>query len=253
MKKISGFILLFFFAMGNAQNAEEIIKNSRDCMKIEGLESISTLRIYDQRGRERIRKTLMISKDDGKIEKRVIRFLEPADVKGTGFLIFDYKDKDDDMWIYLPAIKKSRRIVSSDKGKNFMGSEFSNADMTAPSLKDYTYKLLGSEILENTMCWKIESTPANPNLAKELNVSKKIVYINKETFVPKKTEYYNLEKELWKVLQTEETKKLSENKYIATKMKMDNILTKRSSVMIMEQVVQNKEIKDSYFHINSLK
>ena len=72
-------------------------------------------------------------------------FTSPADVRGTAMLIYDYENKDDDMWIYMPAIRKIRRIVSSEKGKNFMGSEFTNADMSKPNMNDFDYRILSSE------------------------------------------------------------------------------------------------------------
>jgi hypothetical protein len=103
------------------------------------MEAISTLRIYDARGRERVRQTSMASRlfESGSTEKRIIRFLSPAEVKGTGMLIYDYDDRNDDMWIYMPALRKTRRIISNEKRKSFMGSEFSNADMSAPNLEDF--------------------------------------------------------------------------------------------------------------------
>ena len=83
-------------------------------------------------------------------EKRIIKFISPAEVQGTGILIYDYENRPDDMWIYLPALRKTRRIVSREKSNSFMGSEFSNADMTAPSLEDFEYTLLGSEKIDET-------------------------------------------------------------------------------------------------------
>ena len=69
-------------------------------------------------------------------------------------LIFDYEDKSDDMWILLPSLRRTRRIVSSEKGKSFMGSEFTNADMSKPDLNDFTFKILGSAEADNNECWK---------------------------------------------------------------------------------------------------
>ena len=77
------------------------------------------------------------------LEKRMIRFIEPADVRGTSMLVVDNKNSADEMWIYLPALKKTRRIVTSEKGKSFMSSEFSNADMASPAVSDF-----------NTDIWK---------------------------------------------------------------------------------------------------
>ncbi len=76
------------------------------------------------------------------LEKRFIRFIEPADVRGTAMLIVDNENTADEMWIYLPALKKVRRIVSSEKGKSFMSSEFSNADISSPPISDFVNRHL---------------------------------------------------------------------------------------------------------------
>jgi hypothetical protein len=124
--------------------ALQIADRAQDAVRVKGLEAVATMQIFDDKGNERVRKIAQISKltSDEKTEKRLIRFLEPADVKGTGLLTFDYKEGDDDIWLYMPALRKTRRIVSSDKAKNFMGSEFSYADMTPPTLDDFQFNLL---------------------------------------------------------------------------------------------------------------
>jgi len=89
-----------------SDDAKTIIYKTFTINKMAGSEAISQLTIKDDKGRERKRKTAIASKlyDEGMTEKKIIRFLEPADVKGTSMLTFDYREKDDDMWIYLPAL-----------------------------------------------------------------------------------------------------------------------------------------------------
>jgi hypothetical protein len=102
---------------------KQIMQKAQDAMTMAGLESINTLAISDGKGNQRIRKFSSAQKTDSskKVTKMVMRFLEPADVKGTGILTFDYENKDDEMWLYMPALRKVRRIVSSEKSKSFMG------------------------------------------------------------------------------------------------------------------------------------
>jgi len=247
-------VILFASLTAKAQTAEEIIKKSREAAKVSGLESVTTLRIIDKKGRERVRVTSMASKDYGNVEKRIVRFVEPADVKGTGLLIFDYDDKNDDMWLYMPAMRKTRRIVSSDKSKNFMGSEFSNADMSAPNMDDFTFKLLGSETINNEDCWKIEAIPVNDEIAEDNNLSKKITFIAKTNYIQQKAIFYNLDEELWKIQLTRKVQELdSKNKrFMITDMVMENQLNGRKSIMTMEKVQYNPNVKDEYFTINFL-
>lgn len=240
------------FAQGSL-TAKEIMEKARETSKISGWETLSSLRIYDDKGNERVRQTIMASKlyDQGATEKRIIRFQAPADVKGTGMLIVDYENSEDDMWIYMPALRKTRRIISGEKSKNFMGSEFSNADMAAPKLEDFTYKMIGSEQVDGTECWKIELTPVNEDITEEFGFSRKITWIGKQDYVPRKSEYYDLDDELLKIMIASDVKTIdpANKKAMAGRMEMLNKQTGRRSVFILEQVQFNPDVNDDYFTI----
>ncbi|MBN1472852.1 MAG: outer membrane lipoprotein-sorting protein, partial [Syntrophaceae bacterium] len=131
-------IISFCFTAVTMVQAEltalKIVDRSQEVLRVKGVQAVSILRIIDEKGRERVRKIKQVSKlfDNGETEKKLIRFMEPADVKGTGLLAFDYNSKDDDLWVYMPSLRKVRRIVSSEKSKSFFGSEFTYADMSPP-------------------------------------------------------------------------------------------------------------------------
>ncbi len=122
-------------------SARQIMDRVITTRKLDGSEATVKMTIYDENGHKRERDIAMATKlfDKGKTEKRVYRFLSPPDVQGTGILIFDYESRPDDMWIYLPALRKTRRILSSQGSQSFMGSEFSYADITVPALDDFNY------------------------------------------------------------------------------------------------------------------
>lgn len=229
----------------------EIMQKSREVSKLDGMEAISTLHIYDAKGRERIRQTSMASKlfENGTTEKRIIRFLAPAEVKGTGMLIYDHDERNDDMWIYLPALRKTRRIINNEKSQPFMGSEFSNADMSAPSLEDFNYTLSGSETLDGTDCWIIEVLPVNEGIMDEVGYERQIVWIGKQDFVLRKAEYYDGNDELYKQMICSDIRQMDKSgkKYLATRMEMNNIQNGRKSVMTMDKIQHKPDIKETYF------
>ncbi len=248
--------LLFIALMPAAQYAQtltayEIADKAQDAVRVKGLEAVATMKIFDDKGNERVRKIAQISKlaDNGNTEKRLIRFLEPADVKGTGLLTFDYKDGDDDIWLYMPALRKTRRIVSSDKAKNFMGSEFSYADMTPPTLDDFNFTLTGEKEINAVNCYEIEWVPKNDDIADENGFSKRIVYIGKADFVIRKALYYDLDGELQKELVIPEIKELDlkQHRFRAVHLEMTNLQNGRRSVLNNEQMVFNPDVKDEYF------
>lgn len=232
-------------------DGREIMEKTREASQFRGLEAVSTLRIYDSKGRERVRQTSMASRsfDHGATEKRIIRFLAPAEVKGTGMLIFDYREKNDDMWIFMPALRKTRRIVSSEKGKSFMGSEFSNADMSAPVLDDFQYEVLHSEVIDGTECWMIETLPVNEDVMDENGYSRRVVWIGKADYVLRKAEYFNEDDELFKRLKASNIKAIDHagGKYMALRLEMVNENSGRRSVMSIDKIQYNPEVKEEYF------
>jgi hypothetical protein len=232
-------------------DAKQIVDRSFQSTKLAGSEMLSTMTIIDDRGRERVRKIATVSKlyDSGKTEKRLIRFLSPADVKGTGLLTFDYESEDDDMWLFMPALRKTRRIVSTEKAKNFMGSEFTYADMTPPILDDFTYEILGEEEIAGTSCWRIAMIAVDDEVADENGFSRRIAFIAKGDFVIRRAVYYDLYGELLKELTVEEIKEIDpeNHRYRPMRMVMVNKQNDRKSVLNVDELQFNPDVNDEFF------
>jgi outer membrane lipoprotein-sorting protein len=242
-------LLLLTLAATSAQDARSIIKHSHEVVKVSSFEALSTLTITDSKGNHRVRKSTMASMSfpDG-TEKRIIKFLSPAEVRGTGILIFDYSEKSDDMWIYLPALRKTRRIVSREKSKSFMGSEFSNADMTAPGLEDFNYRILDEEDFQGKDCYVIESVPVSTDLEDQYGYGKSISWVDKNTYLVHRIRYYDFEGELFKTITHVAFKELGEGSHMVTHMRAENHEKGRSSEMVMDQVAVTST-KESYFTV----
>lgn len=234
-----------------SMSAKELMLKSQENGKFNGLETISTLKIIDKKGRERIRKTYMASKtfNKGTLEKRYIRFLEPPDVKGTGILIFDFDEKSDEMWIYLPALRKIRRIVSSEKSKSFMGSEFTNGDMMVSNLDDYNYKLQGTKEVNGTLCDVVVRIPVNQKIAEEYGYAREVLLLGQKDHMLRKAQYYDLDNELLKELTAGNIREIdpANHKYMAMDMRVVNHQNGRSSVLKMEKVKLNNSLKNELF------
>ena len=236
--------------------ARQIADKSYEATRLAGSEATATMTIIDSKGRERVRKIAQVSKlyDNGDTEKKLVRFLAPADVKGTGLLSFDYENKDDDMWLYMPALRKTRRIVSTEKSKSFMGSEFSYSDMTPPSLDDFEFNLLGEEEFNDVLCWNIEMIPIDEDIADENGFSKKISWIGKDNFVIRKSVYYDLDEEYHKELIIHEIREMdpTNHKYRPIHLEMENHQNGRRSILHIDQIIFNPNIKDEYFTMRYL-
>ena len=229
---------------------KEIMVKSREQARLPGLEAKTTLEINDGKGNSRVRETTMNSRifPDGS-EKRTILFLAPADVKGTGILIWDYEGKEDNMWIYLPALRKSRKIVSSEKSKNFMGSEFSNADLAAENISDFTYQDDGTETIGDQPCWKIRVIPASDKVAGEYGMSSKTTWISQKDYMPRKTICYDIKGEPWKEMTFSGIRLMDAKagKYFISEMTVKNLKNGRFSRMSMSGMKYNPAVGEEVF------
>ncbi|MBN2213463.1 MAG: outer membrane lipoprotein-sorting protein [Bacteroidales bacterium] len=230
-----------------SQTAREITEKASDAIDMESIEMSTTLKIMDNKGRERIRKLVTATQEFNGSIKTIVRFTAPADVKGTAMLIYDYADKADDMWIYLPALRKTRRIVSSEKGKSFMGSEFTNADMSKPNISDFEYRLLSTEMLDGRECWKIETICRNEDIEDEYGYSRKISWIEKNTYLVQKIEFYDFNGELHKQQLFKNYKKQPNGKYFAYYMEKENVQNGRESVMIIDGLQSSSSMPETAF------
>lgn len=239
--------ILFFGLTLKAQDAREISKKASDAINLDAMEMVSTLKIISANGEERSRTISTATRKFGDLSKMMMKFLEPADVRGTTLLIVDYENKEDDMWIYMPALRKTRRIVSSEKGKNFMGSEFTNADMSKPNIDEFNYKLLGEETIDGKPCWKIESTCKTGEQEDQYGFSKRVTYIDKANYLIYKMEYYDLSEELLRVETMKEYKKQSNGNYFAFFMEMKNVQNNRCSIMTIDKFQLGSSLAEAQF------
>lgn len=140
--------------------------------------------LIDKKGKKRVRKISTFMKDKGKDMLRLMFFQHPADVKDTGFLTYDYDDpdKDDDQWLYLPALRKTKRIASSDKSASFMGSDLTYSDMTSRNLEDYDFTLKKEMDVKGVKTWLIESIPRSKDVIKETGYTKSLIFVRQDNY-----------------------------------------------------------------------
>ena len=149
------------------------------------LEQDMKMILIDKNNKKRLRDIKSYGKDFGEDTHQIMFFKSPADVKNTSFLTYDYDDasKDDDQWLYLPALKKVKRIPSADKSGSFMGSDFSYFDMTDRDLEDYDFKFIKETKVRGNDAWIIESTPRNKKVIKESGYTKTMAIVRKDNYM----------------------------------------------------------------------
>lgn len=182
---IFGIILLFAAAPGARGDdpAARAIMEKVDA-RDDGDNQTATMEmiLIDKRDNQRVRRIATYSKKKAEDKYRLMFFQHPADVKDTAFLTWDYDDpdKDDDQWLYLPALRKSKRIASRDKSGSFMGSDLTYSDMTDRNLTDYDFFLKKKIAVKGVPAWLIESIPKNKAVIKETGYTKSLLIVRQD-------------------------------------------------------------------------
>jgi outer membrane lipoprotein-sorting protein len=178
-------------------SGEEIVQhiNARD----EGQTASSTLlmELIDRRGEKLVRKTRTFRKYYAAEKRTAIFYVLPKNVEGTAFLTFHYLEekRDDVQWLYLPSLRKVRRISAADRGEAFLGTDFTYDDMkreSKVSLTDYAWKTLSEDSIDGHRCYMLEGIPVNRDIAKELGYGRVVSWVDTEIWMVRKTDFWDV-------------------------------------------------------------
>ena len=210
--------------------------------------SVLTMTLINKSGRRRVREVENFSKDYGKDKKSVMVFKAPADVRGVAFLSWEYDqpNREDDKWLYMPAMKKVRRISGSSKNEYFMGSDFTYDDMGDRNVEEDTHTLLGEESVDGHACWKIESIPVDP----EDMYTRKLLWVCKAADMVIKAKYYDKDG-LIKTFKVVEFK-MQDGFWTLFRSEMDNLSRKHKTVMALSSVQYNVGLNDRLFKVSAI-
>ena len=183
----------------------------------------------------------------GELMNSFIEFTSPADIDGTRFLTLENIAKDDTQHLYLPALGRSRRIAGGQKKQSFVNTDFTFEDMERRHPDKDTHKLLKSEKFNDWDCYVIESIPMN----KKSQYSKIISWVDKKSFVPVKTDFYDKKGKYFKVF-TVTKLELKDNIWSQTDTIMENIKKKTKTMMTQLDIRYNTGLDDKIFTIRHL-
>lgn len=181
-------------------------------------------------------------------DKSMSIFDKPADIKGTAFLTFSHAVKPDEQWLYLPALKRVKRINSKNKSGPFMGSEFAYEDLASQEIEKYTYKYIRDEQLNGVDCFVIERYPAYEHSG----YTKQLAWVNKDKYVAEKIEFYDRKNDLLKTLINSGYQQYLGQYWRASEMTMENHQTGKSTILKWEGYTFKTGLKDKDFSRNSL-
>ncbi|WP_341937625.1 outer membrane lipoprotein-sorting protein [Marinimicrobium sp. C2-29] len=195
----------------------------------------------------RMRSKTLEQENDG--DKTLIVFDNPRDVKGTAFLSFTHKSGPDDQWLYLPALKRVKRISSSNKSGPFMGSEFAFEDLSSQEVEKYTYKYLRDEVWEERDHFVIERVPVDP----KSGYSRQEVWLDKDHYRVWKIDFYDRKGDLLKTLSASDYKQFLDEYWRARQFAMVNHQTGKSTDLYFNDWQFDNGFSDQDFNKNSLR
>ncbi len=249
-KQIKLAILAIFIAIPFITFAQEtltglqIIQNVYDRPAGEDQVGDLTMSLINSRGDERVRTIKQFVKEFDNMEKKIMYFVSPADVRNTSFMNWSYNEegKDDDQWIYLPALKRVKRISSDSKSDYFMGSDFTYDDLGDRHPSSDTHKLLREEKLNGEDCYVVESTPKE----EEYMYSRTVTWIIKDKWIGMKKEFYDEDGDHLKTLSVKKFEKI-DNLWTILHSEMHNVQKNHTTKMELKNVKLNTGIPDNKF------
>ena len=164
------------------------------------------MQLIDKDGGQRTRVMTMLRRDasEGGNQRYYIYFHEPPDVRRMAFLIWKYPEKEDDRWIFVPAVDLVRRIAASDARSSFVGSDFTYEDVSGRDVASDSHRLSPEDKLADRDCYVVESVPEDPT-----DYVRRVSWIDQATFLPLKEEYYDLQKELVRVFSADKIEEIA--------------------------------------------
>jgi outer membrane lipoprotein-sorting protein len=238
-------------AWGNPLTPTEIMQKNFAVTKV--LDSVSdvTFTLINKAGQERVRKTVTVSKlqPNGVDNMQMVRFLSPPDDRGTAILTIEHAGKDDDIWVYLPALKKVRRLVASNKKSSFAGTDFSYGDVIGHKVEEWDHRLLREEELDGQSCYVIESHPRSESVKSNSGYSKHQLWIRKDNFAAIKEEFWDQAGQPLKTFRGLDVQLVDpeRQKWRAIRLEAVNVQTGRRTIIRFENFKANQQIKDEFF------
>lgn len=246
-------LLMLLPAQSYALSGTEIIIKSQESFLYQGndLKARVLMKLITKNGRQRVREMTMLRKNSGPVggeQKYFIYFHKPADVKKMALMVYKYPERDDDRWLFVPAINMTRRIAARDKTSSFVGSDFTYEDISGRDLEADTHILEKEELSNGKNVYIVKSIPKSA----DVNYRYKRSWIDKDTFLPLKEEYYDLKGELIRIFTAERIENI---KNIPTVMErsMKNIQSGHRTEVTFLTTDYNTNIEDSLFTERYLK
>jgi uncharacterized protein len=235
---------LFASAQGSPSASEiaQRIVNTSDAFRWEGGQSRVRMVLVEAGGARKERAMDVLARRANGSFQSLVRFLAPEDIAGTAFLMLEKGKDESEQYIYLPGIKRTRRIAGRERDGNFMGSDFTYADMQSGKASDAQHKRLPDENVGSDACFVIEST-FDP---KKSSYSKLAIWVRKTDYIALRTRFFDKSGKLVKTLYARRVK-LIENKPVVVEARMQKHDTNHVTELYVDSLEKRTDLSDAQF------
>lgn len=239
-----------------ATPADDLMTRNLAANKVSGAEFRATMRLITANGNVRERQTEGATKlqSNGHDNMRVTRFLSPADAKGTTTLLIENSNQDDDMWVYLPALKKVRRLAASNKRDSFMGTDLSFGDVIGYKVTDWQHKILGQKTIAGRACTEVESVPVSDSVRQQSGYSRRVSCIDAESDLALRVDYSDEQNKPVKTVELSDIQRVdaANNRWQGMRMTAKNLQTGHRTEIVLQGYRLNPSIEAKRFKAQAL-
>jgi len=246
---LGGVILSGVICHAAEMTGKKVMEEQRIRHRLRSEQTTTRMVLADRKGRtkERVLRIHTFTADDH-LCKIMTKFLAPADIRNVGLLTWEQgEDRDDDQWLYLPALKKVKRITSSGKKRRFMGTDLTFEDLRPENISTHEYRRLEDTTVAGRACHVIEALPATDKERKSSGYSRRILYVRKDILITIKTEYFGRKNEKIKLATVSEIENVKDDAWRAKISVVTDMKRGSSTTIKVEERDIDTVLEDSFF------
>lgn len=231
-----------------AQDARQIMleqqrRTDSTSQRWEGL-----LQVFDATGRVSDKRWVFERLGAHGRSRSLLTFVAPPEVKDVALLVVSYPDRASDQWMWIPANERERRVALQDRGARFFGTDFTFEDLEERDVDQYSYSMIGDDVLDGVACWKIESRPKQ---AKASQYTQSYVWVRKDNYAFQQFENY-IKKELVRRLKYSRIE-LVQGIWSARVAEMTDLRRRSRTVLTFEKLQYNTPMNEDDFTVQALR
>lgn len=244
----ASFLMLALTQLAYGQDARSIVEDVQRRGQATSQRYEGTLQVIDARSKISVKRWRFDRIGSYGDSKTILRFEEPAEVKGVALLILNHPDRSSDQWMWTPAIARERRIALQDRKTRFFGTDFSFEDLEERDVNQYDYRLLGEETVDGSSCWKIESKPRQTKVSQYTHSH---VWVRKDTHTFVRIENY-VKTDLVRRATYRDVRNV-QGIWTSHQIEMADLKRNSRTVLRLERLQYNVPMKDEDFTLQALR